>query len=106
MQESIDTIKDEAVSARTFSIENMLFYILSGLVLLLPILFIPNIAVPLLFIKYGLLVVAVVAAVAFWILLRLKDGVLLLPINMLNLAGLAVLLVLLVSSLLSGSIWG
>lgn len=105
MQEFINDANEKVIGSRTFSLENMLFYILSGLVLLLPIIFIPTVAVPLLFVKYGLLVLGVVAAVAFWILLRLKDGVCLLPINMLNLSGLFVLLVLFVSALFSGSIW-
>ena len=86
-------------------LENALFWILAGLVLLLPLIFIPTVVTPLLSVKYGLLVIAVIAAVVVWILLRLKDGVCLLPINMLNLAGCLVLFVLFLSSLLSGSIW-
>lgn len=105
MQEPASGTKRKFIFGRTFSLDNLLFYILAGLVLLLPIIFIPTVAVPVLFVKYGLLVVAVVAAIAVWILLRLKDGVCLLPINMLNLAGLFALLVLFASSLLSGSIW-
>ncbi len=106
MQESLGT-NGAPISIRKhrFTLEDSLFWILSGLVFLLVVLFIPNLSVPLLFVKYGLLVVAIFAAVAIWILLRLKDGVCLLPVNMLNLAGLVVLLVLLISSLFSGSVW-
>ena len=70
----------------SFSLENILFWKFCGLVFLLPIIFIPGLSMPLLSIKYGLLVLAVVAVVIIWILLRLKDGVCLLPINMLNLS--------------------
>jgi tetratricopeptide (TPR) repeat protein len=99
MEESINNFQKESV------LEKSLFWIFSGLVLLLPIIFMPAATVPLFSVKYGLLVIAVVLAVAVWILLRLKDGVCLLPINMLNLSGLLVLLVLFVSSFFSGSVW-
>lgn len=87
-------------------LNSVLFWIFAGLILLLPLIFIPTVSTPLLFVKYGILVLAVVAAVAVWTLLRLKDGVCLFPINILNLSGVFVLLVLFISSLLSGSVWG
>jgi tetratricopeptide (TPR) repeat protein len=107
MQEATQGQNEKTVGARktNASLENALFWILSGLILLLPIIFLPTVAVSFLFVKYGLLALAVVSVVTIWILLRLKDGVCLLPINMLNLSALLVLSVLLLSSLLSGSIW-
>lgn len=106
MQETINEIKDKPIRTKaSSSLEKTLVWIFSGLFLLLPIFFIPNLAVPILFIKYGLLALATVAIVTVWILLRLKDGLFILPVNKINLAGLAVLVVVLISSLFSGSIW-
>ena len=107
MQEQVNIPKEvgSVTKKKLFSLDSVLLWIMSGLVLLLPIFFVPSSSISLLSFKYCLLVFFVVAALAVWILLRLKDGVFLLPLNMLYLAGLVVLLVMLLSSLFSGSIW-
>ena len=106
MQEPINEIKDKPIRTKaSSSLEKALVWIFSGLVLLLPIFFIPNLAVPILFIKFGLLALVTVVILTIWILLRLKDGLFVLPVNKINLAGLVVVVVILISSLLSGSIW-
>ncbi len=87
-----------------FSIEKVFLYIFGAAIFLLPLFFIPSIGASLIFAKFILLAVAVIAGVALWILLRLKDGTFELPMNMIFLSGGLVLAITLISSLLSGSI--
>ncbi len=85
-------------------LENTAFVLLLSLPFLLPIFFIPTASVPFLFTKMFLLSSFVLVAFVCWILARLKDGKFVVPSTSIILSGVAVAVVAVVASLVSGSV--
>ncbi|OHA26780.1 MAG: hypothetical protein A3C06_01400 [Candidatus Taylorbacteria bacterium RIFCSPHIGHO2_02_FULL_46_13] len=86
-------------------LENISYYILIATAFLLPIFFIPSAAFQFQFSKVVFISLAALVSFALWLIARLKDGRYLLPNNLVFLTSAMVLLVMLISSLFSPSVW-
>ena len=89
---------------KTPFLENLSLYIITGVVFLLPIFFIPSISVPFLFTKSLLIFISILSAFFLFLISKLKRGVLTLPRNLIILTAWTIPLAYFISSLFSGNI--
>ena len=87
------------VNQRVSWLENMAFYVMLGVMFLLPLIFIPAVTAPFQFTKTAFLLLGILIAFFLYVISRLEDGKIIVPFNRIIVAAWLLPLAYFVSSL-------